>query len=279
MFQHFVISRFNLKIKDWDTTTSGAPVLTKEWMERRFKLFLDYCLPSMANQSNQNFHWLPYLDTDTDPYYKDQMKQLEEKYPFIATQYAPDHNAFYTNMDGDIRKLLKKDTEYVITTRFDNDDLMHREFIASIQAAFQPVAYQVINLATGYNLQLEPFQGLAEFHMPQGTFVSMVERLSEKQPLKTVYNEPHNQYIFTTNVVQVQGEPRWMQLEHDYNTYNLEAHFYGKPIWDKRKLRDFALDESAFRFSAYHYLRRLGFYSLAAVTPKPVKRIVRELIS
>jgi len=37
MFQHFLITRFNLRKKGWNTTRTNSEVLTDEWMENRLK--------------------------------------------------------------------------------------------------------------------------------------------------------------------------------------------------------------------------------------------------
>ncbi|MGO4891672.1 glycosyltransferase [Flavobacterium sp. W21_SRS_FM6] len=62
MFQHYVITRFNLRQKDWLASKSNNEVLTDEWMENRLTLFSHYCFPSLLKQSTQNFTWLGRVD-------------------------------------------------------------------------------------------------------------------------------------------------------------------------------------------------------------------------
>ena len=64
-FSHFILTRFNVK-KMWSQDKRGNKVLTDEWLSHRFKLFENYCLPSIVNQENKNFIWLVYFDQDTD---------------------------------------------------------------------------------------------------------------------------------------------------------------------------------------------------------------------
>ena len=61
MFKHFLITRFNLIKADWNTNKKDKAVLTEEWHENRFKLFLNYCYPSVAAQQNKNFTWLVFF--------------------------------------------------------------------------------------------------------------------------------------------------------------------------------------------------------------------------
>ncbi|WP_051227980.1 glycosyltransferase [Gillisia sp. JM1] len=58
MFQHYILTRFNLRAEDWTTTKNNEKVLTEEWLEERFDLFENYCFSSVRNQTNQNFKWL-----------------------------------------------------------------------------------------------------------------------------------------------------------------------------------------------------------------------------
>jgi hypothetical protein len=50
MFQHFVITRFNLRKKDWQTSKK-TQVLTDIWMEGRLELFEYYCFSSLKAQT------------------------------------------------------------------------------------------------------------------------------------------------------------------------------------------------------------------------------------
>ncbi len=61
MFQHFLITRFNLRKETWTTNKQNVAVLTEEWHENRFKLFKDYCFTSVAAQTNKNFVWLVFF--------------------------------------------------------------------------------------------------------------------------------------------------------------------------------------------------------------------------
>ena len=37
--KHFIATRFNLKIEEWNTAKDGSVVLTEKWLEERFNLF------------------------------------------------------------------------------------------------------------------------------------------------------------------------------------------------------------------------------------------------
>ena len=75
-FQHFILTRFNVKAKDWGEDSVGRQTLTSAWLDERFSLFLKYCLPSILNQSRKNFKWLIYFNNDIEEKYRDVINSL-----------------------------------------------------------------------------------------------------------------------------------------------------------------------------------------------------------
>ncbi len=65
-FKHFVITLFNLKL--WTQDKNNVSTRTDEWLEKRFELFENYCLPSLKAQTNKNFVWLCLFDQFTPPF-------------------------------------------------------------------------------------------------------------------------------------------------------------------------------------------------------------------
>ena len=67
-FEHFIITRFNLPI--YSKTKSGNISSTEtKYLDNRFKLFMNYCLPSIKQQTCQNFKWLVLFDINTPDEY------------------------------------------------------------------------------------------------------------------------------------------------------------------------------------------------------------------
>ncbi|NOQ92400.1 MAG: hypothetical protein GQ552_06770 [Flavobacteriaceae bacterium] len=56
MFKHFIITRFNLKQEGWNTNKNNKAILTEEWHENRFKLFINFCFSSVRSQTNRNLN-------------------------------------------------------------------------------------------------------------------------------------------------------------------------------------------------------------------------------
>ena len=78
--KHFLVTRFNLTVSEWKTTKNGEPVLSEKWLKNRFLLFENYCLPSVKNQTNQNFIWCVFFDVNTSDNYRDKIKFISDSY-------------------------------------------------------------------------------------------------------------------------------------------------------------------------------------------------------
>ena len=105
MFQHYLITRFNLKKEGWNLSKNNIPVLTEEWLERRFKLFESFCFPSVKHQSNQNFTWLVYFDVDTPKTFKDRILGLSLGYPKFQPRFVENMQAFVPAIQEELSKV------------------------------------------------------------------------------------------------------------------------------------------------------------------------------
>lgn len=146
-FQHFVITRFNLRSKNssWKIDKNKVSVIGMDWLEHRISIFKEICLPSMLNQSNKNFRWLLYFDTETPKKILDEFKGLELQYPFIHCIGKQSYESFISSYTADVSALCVGDETHVITTRLDNDDAVHKDFISTIQAHFRYQSFQALN--------------------------------------------------------------------------------------------------------------------------------------
>ena len=79
MFQHYILTRFNLRRDDWTITKNNEKVLSDSWLKDRFELFENFCFNSVKNQTNQNFKWLVFFDSNTPDNYKQKVKEFETR--------------------------------------------------------------------------------------------------------------------------------------------------------------------------------------------------------
>ena len=78
--KHFLITRFNLKNPYWLDKNKEYYVLSDKWLNDRFDIFETYCLPSVKNQSNQNFILLVFFDVDTPKHYLSKIHMIAENF-------------------------------------------------------------------------------------------------------------------------------------------------------------------------------------------------------
>jgi hypothetical protein len=84
--------------------------------------------------------------------------------------------AFKTAIIESVRVNISEQADFVITSRIDNDDMIHKDFINTIQTLFQPVAGHVIDLRTGYQLIIEKRKHeILMFTDPFNPFISLIE--------------------------------------------------------------------------------------------------------
>ncbi|GGF17097.1 glycosyltransferase [Flavobacterium limi] len=227
MFEHYLITRFNLKNPNWDVTKNNEELLTDEWMEDRMWLFENFCLPSVKAQSNKNFTWLLYLDTTTAEKYKTKITDLTSATENIKLFFINGMNEFYP----EIQKATTSEKPYLITTRIDNDDVISKYFIDEVQKKFASQDFLAIDVIKGYSLQIKPIYILGKKEHVFNPFISLIEK--NENP-KTVWFNDHTQWKKESRIIQVTDKRLWMSIIHEKNKVN-EFDGYDNVKWQDLK--------------------------------------------
>lgn len=207
-----------------------------EWLKARQKLFEKFCLPSVLSQINKNFEWVFVVDSHTP----DSFKSVLDSYPAIVL-YAdfdpiPIERTKHKRairleeaVAAPLRDYLKtKDTDYIITSRLDNDDAISIDHIDKIQRYTKKLKREGmpfwLNLQRGFKWcggNVYPIGAL------QNPFISMVE--SQGEELLTAYRCSHKVANKHARLVQVrEGNPTWMQVIHGGNLLNKLMRYRGE---------------------------------------------------
>lgn len=216
MFHHYLITRFNLRNPKWDVTKNNETLLTDAWMDDRMWLFENFCFPSVTAQATQNFTWLIYLDNTTKDSYKNRIETLTRDIPNIEFFYIDGMPAFYP----EIKKYITEksaDQPYLITSRIDNDDCIHKDFIVEVQKRFKSQQYQAIDIIKGYSLQIKPNFMLGKKEHIFNPFISLIEKNDDP---KTVWFNDHNLWKKETRIAQITDKRLWMSIIHEKNKVN-----------------------------------------------------------
>lgn len=236
-YRHFIITRFNLRNQShiWQKDKKGKDVLTDEWMENRMRLFMDFCLPSVQNQSLKNFTWLVYIDQKTAPRFQQQFQLLAEKHRFIKIREVESYEAFQSDHPADILTLAPN-TPFIITTRLDNDDLIHRQFVEKIQQEFDQQEYMAINFVKVLMFHPGKKDKLHVDYQFSNHFVSLIEEV-KNGTIQGCYSKQDRFWDVSGKVRQIAGGPYCAELISGENLIN---DFRGFPVWFKKNLVDFA---------------------------------------
>ena len=114
-FKHYIITRMNVGIYDQPKS--------KQWMEHRIELFEKYTLPSILRQTNKNFTWVLCFDERTP-------NEVICKYDYL------DNVEIFWDRPKYWMKTKPPETDWVITSRIDNDDYYYPNFVEDIQREF-----------------------------------------------------------------------------------------------------------------------------------------------
>ncbi len=214
MFDHFLITRFNLKASNWKVSKSNKEVLTDEWHEDRFQLFTDYCFSSVQSQSNQNFKWLVYFDVNTPDKYKRTIKSLEAK----MNNFIP---LFIDGMDNflpEIKSYISQsNNKHIITSRLDNDDCIGKYYIEEIHKRFNSQDFMALDFIDGYTIQTHPSVKIGKRMDQYNPFITLIEKNINP---KSVWHVRHSHWKREKNVTRIRDVRIWTAIIHQENKIN-----------------------------------------------------------
>lgn len=242
MFQHYLITRFNLKVAGWEKTRTGEQVRDEAWLKNRIHLFKNYCLPSVLNQSRKDFLWLIFFNIDTPEHIQNEMMDLCGGHAFIRILYIDGLDALQPSVKHFIEKDKLADTKYIITSRLDNDDILHKDFIYTIYKMALIQKKVVIDTRKGFQIVLNGDDvTIRDYNTSFNPFISLLEKAD---CIETVFSRMHAAWDTGCEVLVYDKEPLWIELVHSKNKLNGEKGNLPKAL--KFKANDFALPASSF---------------------------------
>ena len=246
--QHFILTRFNLYL--WNKDKEGCPVRTKQWLEHRFELFNRYCLPSIKNQTSQNFEWIVLFDSTTPDTFREKITEWQKSCPqFVPVYVEPRNGRYFAEIFRKevIRRFKGSSTSEaeepsasasassasvqefkgrLLTTYLDNDDALNVRFVEDIQQRMQSlVDGSFIYYTEGYQYFTD-HRYLMKIHYPRNHFVSVIES-GNPSAVKTIYGYGSHYYIDKIKDVRIEyvkDAPMWCQVVHEKNMGN-DAYF------------------------------------------------------
>ncbi|KRR18667.1 hypothetical protein CQ13_09365 [Bradyrhizobium retamae] len=203
---HVLLTRFNLP-----SVSAENIIRAKDgWLQQRVELFERYCLPSVCSQTNKEFRWIIYFDPESPEWL---MRWIRERPPGV---YQPIFRASVSRAElcADIRSLVGAPRAELITTNLDNDDGLATDFIRRIQLAGRKGERTALYIAEGL---IKSENRLYIIKDPRNAFCSVRE--TWKSPI-TCWSNWHNLLGENMPVIEIGGEPAWLQVVHGRNVSN-----------------------------------------------------------
>ncbi len=224
----------------------------ERWMKSRFELFERFCVPSVRNQSVRNFTWLVVFDAKTPQRYLDRADRLGHDCHLLSLRAERGHRRTLRRYAA---RSLKPDTEYLITSRIDNDDAIHRDFVGTVQGhlreeapmrrgslartihkwlpdgtrvgdgRFKRVLRRLVpnqgRIAINFTLGFS-FEGkrLGLFINERNSFISLLERTDLVGGILTTWATEHKKIGQIARVREIASKPMWVRVIHDENLRN-----------------------------------------------------------
>lgn len=241
--KHFLITLFNLQL--WHVDKTKTTTLTEEWLAKRFRLFEEYCLPSVKGQTTRDFIWLCLLDINTPQIYKDKIEQYRREVPQLMPCYfTQEQTADWIGHMKEIIRAQMGDADYVMTTNLDNDDALHKDMMGYLQKSFEqsgkPGLYTFID-----GLQYFPSTGLLmKMKYPHNHFLTSVEDAhSDFMTIKSIRHAVARKNA--SNLTDIPGKPYWIEIVHANNVNNdlrITSRIKYSKVWKSFNLQDYGLD-------------------------------------
>lgn len=207
------MTRFNIKISD-----SQDYRLDIKYLKYRFELFEKYCLPSIKGQTCQLFSWLLLLDEQTPAYFKEKINSYKKQFDNINPIYLPTcSNA--KDIYATICNRYAAKTDYLITTRIDNDDVLHKNYVQEIQEYFSSHHISeptVISFCMG--IQYYHSKNIAlHINYPSNHFITLIEPTSISHNSALGYDHTKINTLFPFIRIK---KVMWLEIVHNTNIIN-----------------------------------------------------------
>lgn len=209
--KHYIITRFNADV--FPTREDLAKRRQdKKWLKYRLALFKKYTYPSICAQTEQNFGWIVWMSLNTPQWLYKEMKQFDRATVVYALSYE-EH--------------IDRKTDVLITTRIDNDDMIHNRFIEVTQLQIPEfersrMKRMVYSFKKGYRYIVagRAVELADQYNSP---FLSLFVRPEKCKKEWDVYCTMHGDLPDLFPCVYNDKLRAWMWLEHQRNTSGIEA--------------------------------------------------------
>ncbi len=231
-FTHYLVTRFNIPVNNWEKDKTGHPTLDDHWMQHRISLFKKYCIPTIASQLEKKFLWIVYCDVNTNSVYRQQIEDAVSVIPAAMIRTVADP----AEMLSDLRHLISNaTTPYVITSRLDNDDGLGKNYIRTVGEHFKESDKLLLNPEGGILYDTREKVMTQMKNSQRNHYTSLIEETKSPGELLTVLGFPHDNPPDDVQIENIPGQYYWLKIIHERNVksqikgkpfFNMNNHFY-----------------------------------------------------
>jgi hypothetical protein len=212
-FQHVIVTAFNTARSTNPNEVHLAFRSRPGWLDERFDLFERYCLPSMLGQTNQNFRWMIYFHPGTSEAHLERARRGFQGRANICIKLRELFGMEVLQADLQ-QEDLDRSKGWLVTTRLDNDDGLHRDFVEMLQAKVRVGHEEALEFPRGVvYVSGTPYLS----RQPHNAFISLSESMDR---LQTVLAVRHKEVARRFPVTNVTSKPAWLQSIHGANVGN-----------------------------------------------------------
>ena len=258
----YILTRFNLTL--WQTDKNSSNTQTAEWLEQRFRLFEQFTLPSVLNQTDKNFKWIVLFSSETPIKYKSRIDEIRSRCPqFRAIGVAPGQSAIFGQIFKEVieNDLGDKAEGIVSTTYLDNDDALSVHYMETIQNLISTNYNKIIAQTTIINFRFgcqyfTEHKVASKASYKRNHFITLAEPLGSNS-IKTVFGYGSHYYIGKHNGIRqiaVEKIDMWLEVIHDKNVINdVRMSIHTRIIGSEMLLRTFGVtaETSGNTFSSF----------------------------
>jgi hypothetical protein len=208
MIKHILLTRFNV-VTNYSVNREPP---TTEWLLNRLEIFKKLTLPSIEAQIIQPDLWLVFVDRNSPTVFLNELKLLlcRNDYNYELCFCDIFNSEFIVNV---IRRNLTENDKWVLTSRVDNDDGLHPNFIKKLQ---ENIVLQTgfMNITSGLIFTDKKAYRKNDY---SNAFISLLEPVDN---LSSVFVVDHINARDFANVKQIDLKDGWLQYVHGENVSN-----------------------------------------------------------
>ena len=170
------------------------------------------CAPSIANQTVQTFEWLVFFDPETPTDALDRFWQIVGHRTNVRVCFCEEWNR--EAIVASINTIAEPGIDWIVSTRLDNDDGLHENFVSRLHAEVRVGQREFLNYPLGYVVANDCAY---LYRHESNAFISFSEPMDGVQ---TPFVMSHELLSDIGPVRQIEAPPYFYQLVHGGNFSN-----------------------------------------------------------